>query len=145
MTRQRKSEETYCNCVNFKWAVDSKTDINQIGVQIIKSLSRIEVLQSSNNISVIVEVLESVNNISVIVEVLESVNNILTEILYDNGGSRGGSGGLFEPPLEPKLFHFIGNFRKNWSNCTNRTPSANLNTWSKNPGSTPASYHPISS
>ena len=83
MTRQRKSEETYCNCVNFKWAVDSKTDINQIGVQIIKNLSRIEVLQSVNNISVIVEVLESVNNISVKVEVLESVNNfsVIVEVL----------------------------------------------------------------
>ena len=44
MTRQRKPEETYCNFVNFKKAVDSKTDINQNGVQIIKNLSRIWVL-----------------------------------------------------------------------------------------------------
>ena len=36
MTRQRKPEETYCNFANFKWAVDSKTDVNQNGVQIIK-------------------------------------------------------------------------------------------------------------
>ena len=39
-----------------------------------------------------------------------------------------GGGGSNEPPLEPKLFHFrgdyfifMGNFRKNWSNCTDRT------------------------
>ena len=31
----------------------------------------------------------------------------------------------------------MGNFRKKWSNCTNRTPSANLNPWSKNSGSAP--------
>ena len=41
MTRQRKPEETYCNFANFKQAVDSKTDINQKGVQINKNLSRI--------------------------------------------------------------------------------------------------------
>ena len=41
------------------------------------------------------------------------------------------------PLLRPKLFHFYGNFRKKWSNCTNRTPSANLNPRSKNPGSAP--------
>ena len=39
MTRQRKPEETYyCSFANFKQAVDSKTDINQNGVQIIKNL-----------------------------------------------------------------------------------------------------------
>ena len=32
--RQRKPEETFCNFANFKQAVDSKTDINQNGVQI---------------------------------------------------------------------------------------------------------------
>ena len=37
MTRQRKPEETYCNFVNFKQAVDPKTDINQNGVQIPKT------------------------------------------------------------------------------------------------------------
>ena len=36
MTRQRKPEETYCNFANFKSEVDSKTDINQNGVLIIK-------------------------------------------------------------------------------------------------------------
>ena len=41
MSRQRKPEETYCNFANFKSVVDSKTDINQNGVQIIKNLSRI--------------------------------------------------------------------------------------------------------
>ena len=41
ITRQRKPEETYCNFANFKLAVDSKTDINQNGVQINKNLSRI--------------------------------------------------------------------------------------------------------
>ena len=41
MTRQQKPEETCCNFANFKKAVDSKTDINQNGVQIIKNLSRI--------------------------------------------------------------------------------------------------------
>ena len=41
VTRQRKPEETYCNFANFKQAVDSKTDINQNGVQINKNLSRI--------------------------------------------------------------------------------------------------------
>ena len=42
---------------------------------------------------------------------------------YDfSGGSRGGSGGSNEPPLEPKLFHFHGEFQKKWSKCTNRTP-----------------------
>ena len=40
MTRQRKPEETYSNFPNFKYAVDSKTDINQIGVQLINNLSR---------------------------------------------------------------------------------------------------------
>ena len=29
-----------------------------------------------------------------------------------SGGSRGGSGGSNEPPLEPKLFHFHGEFQK---------------------------------
>ena len=38
MIRQRKPEETYCNFANFKQAVDSKTDIIQNGVQIIKTL-----------------------------------------------------------------------------------------------------------
>ena len=41
VTRQQKPEETYCNFANFNYAVDSKTDINQNGVQIIKKLSRI--------------------------------------------------------------------------------------------------------
>ena len=41
MTLQRKPEETFYNFANFKWAVDSKTVINQNGVQIIKNLSRI--------------------------------------------------------------------------------------------------------
>ena len=41
MTRQRKPEETYCNFANLKRAVDSKTNIKQNGVQIIKNLSRI--------------------------------------------------------------------------------------------------------
>ena len=41
MTRQRKPEEKYYNFANFKWAVDSKTNLKQNGVQIIKNLSRI--------------------------------------------------------------------------------------------------------
>ena len=36
-----KPEETHYNPANFKQAVDSKTDINQNGVQINKNLSRI--------------------------------------------------------------------------------------------------------
>ena len=43
ITRQRKPEATYCNFANFKWTVDSKTDINQNGIQIIKNLSKIRV------------------------------------------------------------------------------------------------------
>ena len=35
------SEEKYCNFSNFKKAVDSKTDMIQNGIQIIKHLSRI--------------------------------------------------------------------------------------------------------
>ena len=31
---------------------------------------------------------------------------------YRSGGSRGGSGGSNEPPLEPKLFHFHGEFQE---------------------------------
>ena len=41
MTLQQKPEETHCNFANLKQAVDSKTDTNQNGVQIIKNLSRI--------------------------------------------------------------------------------------------------------
>ena len=41
------------------------------------------------------------------------------------------------PPHEPKLFHFHGNFRKNWSNCTNRTPQLIWTPRSKTPGSVP--------
>ena len=41
MTRQRKPGEKYCNFANFKQAVDSKTDLHENGVQIIKNLSRI--------------------------------------------------------------------------------------------------------
>ena len=41
VTRQRKPEETYCNFTNFKQAADSKTDINQNGVQINKHPSTI--------------------------------------------------------------------------------------------------------
>ena len=37
----KKPEKTYYNFANFKSAVDSKTDINQNGVQIHKNLSRI--------------------------------------------------------------------------------------------------------
>ena len=44
MTQPCKPEETYCNFAIFKSAVDSKTDINQNGVQIIKILSRLLVL-----------------------------------------------------------------------------------------------------
>ena len=68
-----------------------------------------------------------------------SINSLFSELGYlsvthcflkvavaDPEGVRGGSN---EPPLESKLFHFcgdyfhfMGNFRKNWSNCTDRTP-----------------------
>ena len=41
VTWQQKPDETYCNFATFKKAVDSKTDINQNGVQINKNLSRI--------------------------------------------------------------------------------------------------------
>ena len=41
MTWQRKREVTYRKFANFKYAVDSKTETNQNGVQIIKSLTRI--------------------------------------------------------------------------------------------------------
>ena len=41
------------------------------------------------------------------------------------------------PLLSLIYFIFMWNFRKNWSNCTNRTPLANLNPRSKNPGSAP--------
>ena len=34
--------------------------------------------------------------------------------VINSGGSRGGSGGSFEPPLEPKLFHFHGEFQEKW-------------------------------
>ena len=36
-----ESQRKHCNFANFKQAVDSKTDINQNGVQINKNLSRI--------------------------------------------------------------------------------------------------------
>ena len=50
----------------------------------------------------------------------------------------GGLGGVqTNSLLSLNYFSFIGNFRKNWSNRTNRTPSANLNPQSKNPGSAP--------
>ena len=56
---------------------------------------------------------------------------------------RGGSRGVwrfFEPLLSLNYFSFMGSFRKNCSNCTNRTPtpSANLNPRIKNPGFAPA-------
>ena len=35
------------------------------------------------------------------------------------------------PLLSLNYFIFMGDFRKNWSNCSNRTPSANLNPDSK--------------
>ena len=56
-----------------------------------------------------------------------------------SGGSRGVRG-LFEPLLSLNYFSFMGSFRKNCSNCTNRTPtpSANLNPRIKNPGFAPA-------
>ena len=41
------------------------------------------------------------------------------------------------PLLSLNYFIFMGNVRKNGSNYTNRTPSANLYPLSKNPGSTP--------
>ena len=40
MARQRKPEETYCKFAIFKLAADSKTDINQNGVQIIKIICK---------------------------------------------------------------------------------------------------------
>ena len=41
-------------------------------------------------------------------------NTDWTVILFvqNSGGSRGGSGGSNEPPLEPKLFHFHGEFQE---------------------------------
>ena len=32
--------------------------------------------------------------------------------IADSGGCRGGLGGSIEPPLEPKLFHFHGEFQE---------------------------------
>ena len=56
-----------------------------------------------------------------------------------SGGSRGGSGvQTNEPPLEPELFHFHGEFQeKNGQTAQTEPPSANLNPRSKNPGSVP--------
>ena len=41
-----------------------------------------------------------------------------------SGGSRGGSGGSSEPPLETDLFHFMrgGGVKKNYAKSTKRTP-----------------------
>ena len=50
MTRQRNPDETYCIFANFKQAVDSKTDINQNGVQIIKQKSEMRSFESNENI-----------------------------------------------------------------------------------------------
>ena len=61
-----------------------------------------------------------------------------------SGGSRGGSGGSNEPPLEPKLFHFHGEFQEKLDKLHKSNPvSANLNPRSKtkNPGSAPADQH----
>ena len=62
--------------------------------------------------------------------------------LIPSGGSRGGSGGgSNEPPLEPKLFHFHGEFQVKLDKLhKSNPPSANLNPRSKNPGSAPDTY-----
>ena len=44
------------------------------------------------------------------------------EWCISSGGSRGGSGVQTNPLLSLNSFIFMGNFRKNWSNCTIRTP-----------------------
>ena len=55
-----------------------------------------------------------------------------------SGGSRGGSGGSNEPPLDPKLFHFHGEFQEKLVRLhKSNPPSATLNPRSKNPGSDP--------
>ena len=52
-----------------------------------------------------------------------------------------GFGGSNEPPLEPKLFHFHGEFQEKIGQTAQiEPPSANLNPQSKNPGSGPACY-----
>ena len=49
-----------------------------------------------------------------------------------------GIGGSNEPPLEPKLFHFHGEFQEKIGQAAQiEPPSANLNPRSKNPGSGP--------
>ena len=49
------------------------------------------------------------------------------KILTPSGGSRGVRGVQTNSLLSRSYFIFMGNFRKNWPNCTNRTPLANLN------------------
>ena len=65
---------------------------------------------------------------------------------YPSGGSRGGSGGSNEPPFEPKLFHFHGEFQNKLVKLhkSNPPPSANLNPRSKDPGYVPVPYHAYS-
>ena len=39
-------------------------------------------------------------------------HHVFNDNIQVSGGSRGGSGGSNEPPLEPKLFHFLGEFQE---------------------------------
>ena len=54
--------------------------------------------------------------------------------LKTSGGSRGGSGGLLEPPFDTKSFHLHREFSEK---ITNQNPFV-LNPLSRNPGSAPA-------
>ena len=61
-------------------------------------------------------------------------------LLIFSGGSRGGSGGLLEPPFEAKLFHFHGDLFEKLGKtniCFNEPPFVNLNPLSRNRGSAP--------
>ena len=74
-----------------------------------------------------------------------AANSRLSEMLHyfgkNSGGSRGGSGGSNEHPLEPKLFHFHGEFQEKIGQSAQiEPPSANLNPRSKIPGSGPEEY-----
>ena len=67
-----------------------------------------------------------------------SLRNSSKVYIIFSGGSRGGSWDSNEPTLEPKLFHFHGEFQKKNGQTAQIEPlSANLNPRSKNPGSAP--------
>ena len=57
-------------------------------------------------------------------------------------GYRGGLGGFKRTPIEPKLFHFHGEFQKKLVKLHKSNPSANLNPRSKNRGSAPVCKSP---